>query len=161
MTALRPSARRFQQILAERGYQNEVIEFQDTTRTAADAAAALGCDVAQIVKSLIFKTRKTGQPVLVLASGRNRVDTKKIQTKLGEKLGKADADFVREHTGFVIGGVPPLGHTSRMETFLDEDFLQFDTIWAAAGTPYAIFRLTPAELQEMTGGTVADVKNEA
>ncbi len=96
--------------------------------------------------------------MLVLASGKNRVDTKKVQSLLGEKLGKADADFVREHTGFVIGGVPPLGHTSRMETFLDEDLLQFDTIWAAAGTPYAVFKLTPAELQEMTGGTVADVK---
>jgi len=131
---------------------------RDTTRTAADAAAALDCDVAQIVKSLIFKTRKTGRPVLVLASGKNRVDTKKVQSLLGEKLGKADADFVREHTGFVIGGVPPLGHTSRMETFSDEDLLQFDTIWAAAGTPYAVFKLTPAELQEMTGGTVADVK---
>lgn len=158
MPALRPSARRFQQMLTERGYQNEVIEFLDSTRTAADAAAALGCEVAQIVKSLIFKTRKTGLPVLVLASGKNRVDTKKIRAKLGEKLGKADAEFVREHTGFVIGGVPPLGHVSRMETFLDEDLLQFDTIWAAAGTPYAVFKLTPAELQEMTGGTVMDVK---
>jgi len=158
MPALRPSARRFQQMLAERGYQNEVIEFLDSTRTAADAAAALGCDVAQIVKSLIFRTKTTSRPVLVLASGKNRVDTKKIRTLLGEKLGKADAEFVRKHTGFVIGGVPPLGHTSQMKTFLDEDLLQFDAIWAAAGTPYAVFKLTPAELQQMTGGTVADVK---
>jgi len=158
MTLLRPSAQRFQQILAEKGYGNQVVELAESTRTAVDAAHAVRCDVGQIVKSLIFKTKQTARPVLVLVSGRNRADTKKLRALLGEKLGKADADFVREHTGFVIGGVPPLEHRSEMETFVDEDLLQYEEIWAAAGTPYALFKLTPAELQAMTGGTVADVK---
>jgi len=160
MTLLRPSAQRFRQILAEKGYDNQVLELAESTRTAVDAANAVQCDVGQIVKSLIFKTKKTDRPILVLVSGRNRADTKKLRALLGEKLGKADADFVREHTGFVIGGVPPLGHRSEMATFVDEDLLQYEEIWAAAGTPYALFKLTPAELQAMTGGTVADVKSE-
>lgn len=158
MALLRPSAQRFKQILAEKGYDNQILELTESTRTALDAANAVRCDVGQIVKSLIFKTKQTARPVLVLVSGRNRADTKKLRALLGEKLGKADADFVREHTGFVIGGVPPLGHQSEMETFVDEDLLQYEEIWAAAGTPYALFKLTPAELQTMTGGTVADVK---
>ena len=158
MSELRPSARRFQQILAEKGYPHQVMELPELTHTAVAAAEAVGCDVGQIVKSLIFKTRKTDRPVLVLVSGRNRVDTKKVRALLGEKIGKADADFVRAHTGFAIGGVPPVGHISRMETFVDEDLLQYESLWAAAGTPYAMFRLTPADLLEMTGGTVTDVK---
>jgi len=158
MSELRPSARRFQQILAEKGYPHQVMELPELTHTAVAAAEAVGCDVGQIVKSLIFKTRKTDRPVLVLVSGRNRVDTKKVRALLGEKIGKADADFVRAHTGFAIGGVPPVGHVSRMETFVDEDLLQYESLWAAAGTPYAMFRLTPADLLEMTGGTVTDVK---
>ncbi len=158
MSELRPSARRFQQILAEKGYPHQVMELPELTHTAVAAAEAVGCDVGQIVKSLIFKTRKTDRPVLVLVSGRNRVDTKKVRALLGEKIGKADADFVRAHTGFAIGGVPPVGHVSRMETFVDEDLLQYESLWAAAGTPYAMFRLTPADLLAMTGGTVTDVK---
>ncbi len=158
MTDLRPSARRFQKILAEKGYSHQVMELPELTHTAVAAAAAVGCDVGQIVKSLIFKTKKTGRPVLVLVSGRNRVDTKKVRGLLGEKIGKADADFVRAHTGFAIGGVPPVGHISQMATLVDEDLLPYTELWAAAGTPYAMFRLTPAELLEMTGGTVADVK---
>ncbi len=158
MSHLRPSARRFQQILAEKGYSHQVMELSELTHTAVAAAEAVGCDVGQIVKSLIFKTRKTNRPVLVLVSGRNRVDTKKVRVLLGEKIGKADADFVRAHTGFAIGGVPPTGHISQMDTFVDKDLLQYDELWAAAGTPYAMFSLTPTELLAMTGGTVADVR---
>ncbi len=158
MCPLHPSAQRFQKILAEKGFSRSVLELPDLTHTAAAAAEAVGCDVGQIVKSLIFKTKKTDRPVLVLASGRNRVDTKKVHALLGEKISKADADFVRLHTGFAIGGVPPLGHVSPMKTFVDEDLLQYDELWAAAGTPHAVFKLTPAELQAMTGGVVADIR---
>ncbi len=155
---LKPSAQKVQQILREKGFSHQVIEFPESTRTAAEAAQAVGCEVGQIVKSLIFKTRNTARPVLVIASGSNRVDVKKVRRLIGEKLGKADADFVRMHTGFAIGGVPPLGHVSQIDTFIDEDLLQYDEIWAAAGTPFAVFKLTPNELLTMTGGTVADIR---
>jgi prolyl-tRNA editing enzyme YbaK/EbsC (Cys-tRNA(Pro) deacylase) len=136
----------------------QVVEMPQTTRSAAEAADAIGCKVEQIAKSLIFKTRQTGAPILIIASGVNRVKEKKIETVLGERLDKADADFVRERTGFAIGGVPPLGHSSTLETFIDEDLLQHQEIWAAAGTPFAVFRLTPSDLVKMTGGRVIAVK---
>jgi prolyl-tRNA editing enzyme YbaK/EbsC (Cys-tRNA(Pro) deacylase) len=128
-----------------------------TTRSAAEAADAIGCQVEQIAKSLVFKTKQTGKPILVIASGVNRVKEKKIETVLGERLDKADADFVREHTGFAIGGVPPVGHAS-FAIFIDEDLLQQQEIWAAAGTPFAVFRLTPLNLVKMTGGRVIAIK---
>jgi len=157
---LSPSAQTVQDALRTLGFANTVIEMPGTTRTSAEAAQAVGCEVAQIAKSLIFKTKRTQRPVLVIASGANRVDTKKVRAVLGEKLSKPDADFVRQHTGFVIGGVPPVGHTGKLETFIDEDLLKFDTIWAAAGTPFAVFQLTPGELVAMTGGQVMAVKVE-
>jgi prolyl-tRNA editing enzyme YbaK/EbsC (Cys-tRNA(Pro) deacylase) len=128
-----------------------------TTRTADDAARALGCSVAQIAKSLVFKSQTTGRPILVIASGTNRVNEKAIAALVGETLEKADADFVRAKTGFAIGGVPPIGHAEPLITFLDEDLLRHDEIWAAAGTPRAVFRLTPTELQRITGGRVISV----
>ncbi len=158
MTELHPRARQFQEILKSKGYSNQVIQMPESTHSAIAAANAIKCDVAQIVKSLIFRGKRTGAPILVLASGRNRVDMKKLKALIGEKPSKADADFVRLHTGFAIGGVPPLGHTSQMQTFLDEDLLQHAELWAAAGTPFALFKLTPDELQTMTGGTVADIR---
>lgn len=130
--------------------------FPEGTRTAVDAAAAVGCDVAQIVKSLVFR-RASGAPVLVVASGRNRVDEAKVQAILGEPVGKADAAFVREATGYAIGGVPPAAHATPIETLVDEDLLAFDEVWAAAGTPRSVFALTPDELLAMTRGRVADV----
>jgi prolyl-tRNA editing enzyme YbaK/EbsC (Cys-tRNA(Pro) deacylase) len=133
-----------------------VRSFPEGTRTAAEAAAAVGCDVAQIVKSLIFR-RASGAAVLVVASGRNRVDEKKVEQLLGEPIGKADAAFVREATGFAIGGVPPAGHASPVETIVDEDLLAYDEVWAAAGTPRDVFTTTPDRLVAMTGGRVADV----
>ena len=140
------------------GFQNRVVELPATTRSAADAAQAIGCKVEQIAKSIVFRTKHTDRPVLVIASGVNRVDEKKIGGLLSEPLGKADADFVRKTTGFVIGGVPPLGHLQKMEIFIDEDLLTHDEIWAAAGTPNAVFGLLPADLVKMTGGRVTSVK---
>jgi prolyl-tRNA editing enzyme YbaK/EbsC (Cys-tRNA(Pro) deacylase) len=151
---LRPAARRIRELLAERGYDCEVVEFAETTRSSADAAAAIGCGVAQIAKSLVFRSKPSGRPVLVVASGANRVDEKRIAAALGEGLGKADAEFVRDRTGFAIGGVAPIGHATPPVTFIDEDLFRHETIWAAAGTPFSVFRLTPAQLAEMTGGRV-------
>ena len=130
--------------------------FPEGTRTAVDAAAAVGCDVAQIVKSLVFR-RAGGGAVLVVASGRNRVDERKVEALLGEPIGKADAAFVREATGFAIGGVPPAGHVRPVDTIVDEDLLAYDEVWAAAGTPRDVFATTPDQLLAMTGGRVADV----
>jgi prolyl-tRNA editing enzyme YbaK/EbsC (Cys-tRNA(Pro) deacylase) len=149
-----PSALRVQAVLGER---YAVLEFDAGTRTAADAAAAVGCSVAEIAKSLVFRAA-SGRSVLVIASGTNRVSEKKASALIGEKIGRADADFVREKTGFAIGGVPPVGHAEAPLTLIDEDLLAFTTIWAAAGTPNAVFQLKPGELAELTGGRVADVK---
>ncbi|HEY0521884.1 MAG TPA: YbaK/EbsC family protein [Stellaceae bacterium] len=138
------------------GSASEVVQFATTTRTAADAAAAIGCTVAQIAKSLVFRSA-SGEPVLVIASGVNRVDEAKVAAALGEPIGKADAGFVRERTGFAIGGVAPLGHATKLRIFVDRDLLGYEEIWAAAGHPHAVFRLTPAGLQRLTGGTVIAV----
>jgi len=149
-----PSALKVQAILGD-NYQ--VLEFDAGTRTAADAAAAIGCTVAEIAKSLLFRGKQSNRPVLVIASGDNRVDEKKVSALLGEKISRADADFVREMTGFAIGGVPPVGHATAPITLIDEDLMKFATIWAAAGTPNAVFQLKPAALAELTGGQLADV----
>jgi prolyl-tRNA editing enzyme YbaK/EbsC (Cys-tRNA(Pro) deacylase) len=156
-TSLRPAAARVQQLLGEMGLETDVIEFAGTTKTSADAAQQIGCSVAQIAKSLIFRAKQTNRPVLVIASGVNRVDEKALEALLGEKIGKADADFVREKTGYAIGGVAPIGHASPPVTFIDEDLLKLETIWAAAGTPFAVFRLAPADLERLTGGQVAKI----
>jgi prolyl-tRNA editing enzyme YbaK/EbsC (Cys-tRNA(Pro) deacylase) len=155
---LSPSAKKVQEALTRLGFTCQVIEFAESTRTAQEAAERVGCTLGQIVKSLIFKGLQSGKPVLVLTSGSNRVDEKRISLYAGEPIGRADAEFVRTVTGFAIGGVPPLAHLQKMETYLDEDLLQYDTIWAAAGTPNAVFELTPDDLQIMTGGKVVQVK---
>lgn len=157
MSMLKPSAQRVQKALAAHGLGLEVREFPASTRTAEDAAAAIGCTVAQIAKSLIFRGKTTDRPVLVIASGVNRVDEKKVSTLIGEKIGKADAEFVRARTGFAIGGVPPVGHLEPPITLIDRDLLALSEIWAAAGTPNAVFRLTPGDLAILTGGQVAEV----
>ncbi|MBK9233139.1 MAG: YbaK/EbsC family protein [Anaerolineae bacterium] len=157
MELLSPSAQRVQDALRGMGFAYEVIEFAQTTRTAAEAAAAVGCTVGQIAKSLVFKTRHGGRPLLVIASGANRVNEKAMRAIVGEPIEKPDADFVRQQTGFVIGGVPPLGHAAPLTIFIDEDLLQYDIIWAAAGTPNAVFRLAPADLLPMTGGQAIKV----
>jgi len=155
---LKESAERVREALAARGFAVEVREFPESTRTAAEAAAAIGCEVAQIAKSLVFRARESGRPVLVIASGANRVDEKAVAALIGEKIGRADADFVRAATGFAIGGVPPLGHDTPPLTLIDRDLLALGEIWAAAGTPNAVFRLKPEDLVVLTGGQVADLK---
>ncbi len=157
MPDLPASAQRVQDRLAELGFNNQVVEMPDTTRSATDAAASCGCEVAQIAKSIIFRAAVSNRAVLVMASGVNRVDEEKIAAALGEELAKADADFVRTSTGFAIGGVAPIGHSSAPEIFIDRDLMAFETIWAAAGTPRAVFKLTPDELVRMTGGAVIEI----
>ena len=158
MSTLSPSAQKVQDQIESLGYDYTVIEHAESTRTAQEAAQRAGCELGQIVKSLIFKGKASDKPILVLTSGANRVDEKRISEYAGEAIGRADADFVRAVTGYAIGGVPPVGHLQRMETYLDEDFLQYATIWAAAGTPNAIFELKTPDLQKMTGGKVVKVK---
>ena len=151
--ATNPTALRVQAAL---GPKFQVLEFEASTRAAADAAVAVGCSVGQIAKSIIFKAA-TGQPVLVVASGDNRVSTTKVTAALGEKIGRADADFVRARTGFAIGGVPPVAHAEPVTTLIDQDLARFEQIWAAAGTPNAVFALTYSDLVALTSGTVADI----
>ncbi|PFH89057.1 YbaK/EbsC family protein [Bacillus sp. AFS088145] len=158
MEALKESAQNVQDLILELGYSNNVIELPNSARTAKEAADALNCEVAQIAKSIIFKIESSNSAVLVVASGINRVNEEKIEKILNDKLGKADADFVREQTGFVIGGVSPIGHKNQIMTFIDEDLLQYKEVWAAAGHPKAIFQLTPNELIEMTKGKVIKIK---
>ncbi|MDR9503291.1 YbaK/EbsC family protein [Brevibacillus agri] len=155
MQPVKESAQKVQAKLKELGYANQVVELPDSTRTAAEAAAAIGCEVAQIAKSIIFRLPSSDKPLLVVASGENRVDEKQLAKLVGEKPGKADADFVREKTGFVIGGVAPVGHREPIETWIDEDLFRYEVIWAAAGHPKAVFRLTPEQLVQMTNGQVA------
>jgi len=155
-TELSASAQRVQAALEQLGLTQEVVELPASTRTAVDAARAIGCQVGQIAKSLVFRTR-SARPILVIASGSNRVDVEAVGVLIGESIGMADADFVRQHTGFAIGGVPPLGHDKPLKTYVDQDLLGYEVIWAAAGTPHAVFRLTPSDLVKMTGGQVAAV----
>ena len=152
------SAQRFQEILRQRGYAHQVIELPASTRTAKEAAQAVGCEPGQIVKSLVFKAAHSQKPLLVLASGPNRVDERRLSELVGEPIEKADADLVRQWTGFAVGGVPPLGHKEPVAAFIDETLLQYDTLWAAAGTPRAVFQLTPADLRAMTDGRVVAIK---
>ena len=155
---LSSSAQRVQVALKAHGVECRVVEMKETTRSAKEAADAVGCRVGQIAKSLIFTGKQTKQAILVIASGPNRVNEKAISQYIAEPLAMAKADFVREQTGFVIGGVPPTGHLNPLRTFIDEDLLKFDEIWAAAGTPNAVFKLTPDELQKITAGEVVAVK---
>lgn len=156
--ALRKSAQRVQEILNGFGMDLQVVEMSDSTRTSQEAASAIGCKVEQIAKSLIFKTKQTGKPVLIIASGTNRVNEKKMAGILGEKLERADAEFVLENTGFAIGGIPPIRRDSYADVFMDEDLLQYEEIWAAAGTPHAVFKVGSTELCNIANATVISVK---
>ena len=155
--SLSTSAQKVQNALIQFGLSLHVVELPASTRTAAEAAAAVGCTVGQIAKSLIFKAQNSGRAILIIASGANRVNEKRIGEMMGEPIGKADADFVRAQTGFVIGGVPPVGHTTPLDTFVDEDLLQYEVIWAAAGTPNAVFELTPSDLVKIAGGRTVSI----
>ncbi|KPC53234.1 hypothetical protein WG78_09090 [Amantichitinum ursilacus] len=154
------SQQRVADVLAQHGIAARIVTFDASTRTAADAAAAIGCDVAQIAKSIILKAKASDRLVLVVTSGRNRVDEKAVSALIGEKTGRADADFVRAKTGFAIGGVAPVAHVETPITLIDQDLFEYAEIWAAAGTPNSVFRLTPDELLTLTAGRVARVKEE-
>jgi len=138
----------------------KVHDFDEFTHTAIQAATALNCDVSQIAKSLIFKSASS-KPILVIASGSNRVDTSKIAKLLGESIDKADADFVKEATGYTIGGVPPFAFLKKIITFIDQDLLKFTTIWAAAGANNSVFPLTIDNLVKISQGQVADIQDSA
>ncbi len=159
MAPSHPTAERFAESAKSLGLEVEIRQFDATTRTAEDAANAIGCSVGQIVKSLIFLVE--GDAVLTLVSGPNRLDEKKLAALCGvgkKKVRRADADKVREVTGYSIGGVPPFGHATKLRTFIDEDFLQYDTIWAAGGTSNAVFAIAPDELSQVTEGQAATLK---
>lgn len=156
---LHPTAQRVADAARELGLEIAIKEFTETTRTAEDAANAIGCTVAQIVKSLLFVV--DDRPTMALVSGPNRLDEAKLAALCGvgkNKVKRADADTVREATGYAIGGVPPFGHTTKLPVYIDHDFWQFEVIWAAAGTPNAVFAITPAQLLQVTGGTGVDLK---
>lgn len=148
------SRQRVRDALVARNMALDIVELDASTRTAVEAADAVGCDVAQIVKSLVFRGLHTGQAVLATVSGRNRLDEQRLAAVLGEPVGRADADFVRKTTGFAIGGVAPIGHIQPLTVFIDQALFQYSEIWAAAGTPRSVFRLTPDQLRELTGGEV-------
>ncbi len=156
--SLHPSSLKVQEALRALGCFSTVLELSESTATSAQAAEAVGTTVAQIAKSLVFTA--AGRPVLVIASGANRVDARKLAMLAGEPVKKADAETVRQATGFAIGGVPPVGLASPMPVFVDRDLLRYDEIWAAAGTPRSVFRITPGELVRITGATVADIAED-
>jgi prolyl-tRNA editing enzyme YbaK/EbsC (Cys-tRNA(Pro) deacylase) len=151
------SAQRVQAALEHAGLPLRVVTMPETTRTAAEAAAVIGCTVAQIAKSILFRGASTRKPILVVASGTNRVNERLVAVHAGEPLEKADADFVRQSTGYAIGGVAPIGFPQPIDTWIDRDLLQYKEVWAAAGTPFTVFALDPSSLPTITGGTVVQI----
>lgn len=158
MAELSPRAQRVQDAIHTAGLACEVVELPDSTRTAQEAADAVNCQVGQIIKSLVFRGKQSGKGIFVAASGANRVNEKRLKELAGEGIERATPDFVRETTGFAIGGVSPVGHLQQMESYIDQDLLGYGELWAAAGTPNAVFRLTPAELTQLTAGRVISIK---
>jgi prolyl-tRNA editing enzyme YbaK/EbsC (Cys-tRNA(Pro) deacylase) len=156
-TALPASALKVRQAAERLGVAISIREMPQSTRTAEEAAAACGCDVAQIVKSLVFAGSASGAPYLLLVSGKNRVDEKAVAPVIGEALTRPDAQKVRDWTGFAIGGIPPFGHATLLPVFVDQDLLAYDTVWAAAGTPFAVFAVEPKALAAAVGGKVIRV----
>jgi prolyl-tRNA editing enzyme YbaK/EbsC (Cys-tRNA(Pro) deacylase) len=157
MAELPASSQRVHEALVARGLSTTIVYLERAARTSAEAAAAVGCRVDQIAKSLVFRLTRSGAPLLVIASGANRVDEARVAELIGEPLGKADADFVRTHTGFAIGGVAPVGHPTALTPLIDEHLLKWDRIWAAAGHPHTVFPLAPQDLVRITGGRVIAV----
>ena len=156
--ATHPSAVRIRDLLAAAGIASNVVEFEHSVRTSKEAADAIGCSPAEIAKTIVFRAPADDGAVLVIASGDNRVSEAKIAALLGEDIGRADADFVRATTGYVIGGVSPVGHAKPVRIFLDQDLQRFEIVWAAAGTPYAVFPIAPSALKDLTGVPWSDVR---
>lgn len=157
MGELKEAARRVQERAAAVGLEIEVRQMPASTRTAQDAAAACGATVGQIVKSLVFKGRSSGRPYLLLVSGANRVDEKGVASIIGEPLTRPDAQFVRDVTGYAIGGIPPIGHDTPLATYFDRDLLQYEVVWAAAGTPESVFAVAPSLLAKAAGAAVISI----
>jgi prolyl-tRNA editing enzyme YbaK/EbsC (Cys-tRNA(Pro) deacylase) len=157
MNELPVSAKKVQDAARARGLTIAVREMAESTRTAEEAAAACGVTVGQIVKSLVFLGSESGRPYLLLVSGANRVNEKDVARHLGEKLKRPDANAVRALTGYAIGGIPPFGHDTAMATYMDVDLTQYDVIWAAAGTPKAVFAVAPEKLREAARAVVIEV----
>jgi prolyl-tRNA editing enzyme YbaK/EbsC (Cys-tRNA(Pro) deacylase) len=159
---VKPASQKVQQKIYELGLDSQIVEFSESTRTSAEAAAAIGTSVEQICKSILFSAGEgsEAEPVMVIASGANRIDTHKVQTHIGQKLHKATAEFVREKTGYAIGGVPPFGHAHHLTIFIDQDLLKYEVVYAAGGTPNSIFPIKPADLVRVTGGEVIDCRQE-
>jgi prolyl-tRNA editing enzyme YbaK/EbsC (Cys-tRNA(Pro) deacylase) len=155
------SARRVHDALIELGLPADIHRLEDSTRTAPEAAAAVGCELGAIVKSLVFRRVTSGDPLLALVSGDNRADEAKIEAAVGEAVERPDAAYVREVTGYSIGGIPPVGHPAPVRTVLDEDLFRFDTVWAAAGNPHAVFPIAPAQLAEATGAVITRLAAQA
>ena len=155
---LKASSKRVEAALADLGVDCEFRSYDSSARSADEAAASIGCPVGQIAKSLIFREVESDRAVLVVASGSNRVDERVLARLVGGKIARADADFVRRKTGFAIGGVPPLAHSQPSVVFIDRDLLDYDEIWAAAGTPNTVVCLKSAQLEEITAGHIVDVK---
>ena len=154
---LPPAAQRVQDALSAAGLARRIRIMPETTRSSAEAARAIGCDVGRIAKSIVFRAKRRDRPVLAIASGASLIDEKAVKAVVVESICRADADSVRSRTGFAIGGVPPLGHSEPAVVVIDRDLLALPEIWAAGGTPFAVFPLTPEELLSVTGGTVADI----
>lgn len=150
MSDLPPSAEKVQSAAKALGLDIDVVVMPASTRTAEEAAAACRCTVGQIIKSLVFAGRESGKPYMLLVSGDNRVHEKRVGRAIGEKLTRPDADFVRSATGYAIGGIPPFGHAEPIATYFDTDLLKHDVIWAAAGTPNAVFSAAPSALLAAT-----------
>jgi len=155
--AQHPTALRTVELLRDAGVDARVVEFDQPTRTSAEAAIAIGCTVAEIAKSIVFRGAHSGQAVIVVASGDNRVSEAKVAKQVGEPLARADAEFVRAATGYAIGGVAPVGHAQPVKLLLDVDLRRFAIVWAAAGTPFSVFPVTPDQLRSLTGADWADV----
>ncbi len=153
--ALSKKSRIVQDYLSKFGLRLEVVEFSESTKTAQEAATAIGCEIGQIVKSLVFKNKN--KAVLFLVSGKNKLDVNKVSRELRLEIKKADASFVKEATGFSIGGIPPVAHQTQLDTYIDQDLLEYKEVWAAAGMPYSVFRLESRMLQPLTNGQIVQV----
>ena len=153
--ALSKKSKIVQQYLSKFGLQLEVVEYAESTKTAQQAADAIGCELGQIAKSLVFKSKD--QPILFLVSGKNKLNVEKVSKALKIEIKKADASFVKEATGFSIGGIPPVAHQTKMDTYIDQDLLGYKEVWAAAGMPFSVFKLESRMLQPLTNGKVIEV----
>jgi prolyl-tRNA editing enzyme YbaK/EbsC (Cys-tRNA(Pro) deacylase) len=159
MKTLSASSQKVQDVLDTFNLEHQVFELEVPVKTAQQAADVVGCSVAQIAKSLVFIS-VSGKPVLVIASGSNRVNESRVAEILGESIARATPDFVRSSTGFAIGGIPPVGHAVQPLVVIDQDLLEHQSIWAAAGHPNSLFELNPSDLERMTGGTIASIREE-